>query len=271
MKKLIIISIITIMFLLTIIISIKGIKIGNFKLESYKDIKDASTKIDNDLTTVTKLTGATYPGSVEELETLIKKFQETKQTYENKTKNSIQASEAVLSTVETYEIEFLWTIIGNYASKEEVNLTLDIVQATGTKLYNLNFKLTGSYVGMADFIYDIENDERLNFEIENIKMDTTTVVVNTDGTIATSSVASNTKTNTTNTNTNNTTNTIGPLGTSKLGITNTTNTNNNKTNTTNTNTNSTNTNTSTKTTAKQTTKEVLQTQFSVSNISINLD
>lgn len=263
MKKLIIISIITIMFLLTVIISIKGIKIGNFKLESYKDIKDASTKIDNDLTTVTKLTGATYPGSVEELETLIKKFQETKQTYENKTKNSIQASEAVLSTVETYEIEFLWTIIGNYASKEEVNLTLDIVQATGTKLYNLNFKLTGSYVGMADFIYDIENDERLNFEIQNIKMDTTTVVVNTDGTIANSSVASNTKTNT---NTNNTTNTIGSLGTSKLGITNTTNTNNNKTNT-----NNTNANTSTKTTAKQTTKEVLQTQFSVSNISINLD
>ena len=41
----------------------------------------------------------------------------------------------------------------------------------GTKgMYNLNFTVKGQYLGIADFIHDIENDSRLGFKIENFKL-----------------------------------------------------------------------------------------------------
>lgn len=243
MKKLIITIFILLIILLTFIVIIKGIKIGGFSIKGYKDIKTSSLKLDEDLTKATKLTGVTYPQDVKALQTSITKFQNLKAEYESKIEYSNQASTIVLSEIEKYEIEFLWTIIGNYASAEGINLTLDIVEGTGQDVYNLNFKLTGSYVGMTDFIYDLENDERLNFKIEGLKMDLIKVVVEEDGTIVNTA-------STTNINTNTTTNTAI------------------KTNTTNNTT--TNTTANKKLTSKQKTVEMLQTVFSVNNISINL-
>ena len=37
--------------------------------------------------------------------------------------------------------------------------------------YDLNFVATGDYVGITDFIYDIENDSSLGFKIEGFKME----------------------------------------------------------------------------------------------------
>lgn len=238
MKKLIITIISLIIFLLTFIIIIKGVKIGNFSIKSYKQIKEISLKLDKNLTKATKLAGVTFPKETSNLKKAINKFEILKEEYESKTEHSNQTNSLILSEIEKYEIEFLWTIIGNYATSEGINLTLDIVQGTGEDIYNLNFKLTGSYVGMTDFVYDIENDQRLNFKIEGLKMELTNIIVEQD------SATKTTKENTTN-------------------INNTVNTN------TTINTNKTNT-TAIKLSSKQTTKELLQTTFSVNNISINL-
>lgn len=50
-------------------------------------------------------------------------------------------------------------------------------------MYNLDITLVGSYVAITDFIYDVENDEQLNFEIKNLSIQpyTTTTTITTSG------------------------------------------------------------------------------------------
>ena len=74
-----------------------------------------------------------------------------------------------------YDIDFLWTIIGNYATEEGVVLQFDITSDSKDinfedkdyELCNLNFSVIGEYLAIVNFIYDLEDDERLNFEISN--------------------------------------------------------------------------------------------------------
>ena len=79
-----------------------------------------------------------------------------------------------ITQIEKYKIEYLWNKIGNYAKKEGVALDLDVQKTTIDETYNVNFSLEGNYVGVTDFIYDIENDDELNYKVKNFKMEPTT-------------------------------------------------------------------------------------------------
>ena len=68
-------------------------------------------------------------------------------------------------------------------------------------MYDLQFTLIGNYVSITDFIYDIENDEQLKFEIKNFSILTQ---ANATATTNKTNTVTNTTTNT-NTNKNNTT------------------------------------------------------------------
>ena len=50
------------------------------------------------------------------------------------------------------------------------SLNIYLKSGQGEDIYDLDFTLVGNYVGITDFIYDIENDEELNFEIQNFKI-----------------------------------------------------------------------------------------------------
>ena len=106
-------------------------------------------------------------------------------------------------------------------------------------VYDLQFTLVGNYVSITDFLYDIEDDEELKFQIRDLKIEKTETKVATTGTTKT-----NTNTNTTNT----------AIGSSANNTT--------KTNTTNT--------------TRQTTDAseggtILKATFTVQNIGITLD
>ena len=150
-----------------------------------------------------------------------------------------------------YDVDFLWTIIGNYATEEGINLKFDVNRnvssasslnntSTNYVICDLQFVITGKYINLADFIRDMEDDDRLNFEINDFDMQksgsdlqvTLTVreiKINSDNLIEsnalqditndvtqtidsiTSGNTTNTTTNTTTTNTTNTTNTTSSI------------------------------------------------------------
>ena len=65
---------------------------------------------------------------------------------------------------------------GNYATDKGVKLRLDITNGTSReelannsdfKLWDLNFKVTGEYSNIVEFLYKIEGDERLVARISN--------------------------------------------------------------------------------------------------------
>lgn len=166
MKKILISVIIVLLLILSSFALAKGI--GFLKIKSINDIKTASSKLDGDFNEANELSNKTYPEEVEGLEEAIKKLKISKQEFENK--NLYNNEKVSLGTVEvkTYKIHYLWTILGNYRKDRGVqSLNLDLRSTQVKDVYDLQFTLIGSYTSITDFLYDIENDEELNFEIKD--------------------------------------------------------------------------------------------------------
>lgn len=185
MKKILISVLIILLLVLSYFAFTKGISF--LKIKSINDIKSASNKLESSFNEANELSIKTYPSEVEALENAIEELKNSKQEYENK--NIYNADENLLGAIEvkTYKIHYLWTILGNYRKDRGVqSLTLDLVDSTTIEdVYNLQFTLVGEYTNITDFLYDIENDEELNFDIKNTKIEpyikkTTTTVIDGD-------------------------------------------------------------------------------------------
>ena len=170
MKKILIAIIILILTVLGYLVLIKGFKIGNLEIKSISDIKANSEKLDSNIKLAEECVSITYPAEVDKVNNSIKKLKDTKERYMQKTKND-EIKDVGVAQIKYYEIDYLWAMLGNYATKEKIELTLDIGVANADEdIYNLNFTLTGSYMGITDFIYSIENDENLKFKIQKFEL-----------------------------------------------------------------------------------------------------
>ena len=139
------------------------------------------------------------------------------------------------SQLSNYNLDFLWTQIGTHATSEGVNIDMALTQGTGGQnVYNINFTAVGSYVGISEFIRDIEDDSDLAFKIEEFSMTAgestsqlrATFVCKNIPIEGISSIDTRTQTNA-NTNTSNNTNTTNSTNTANSANTaNTTNTTN---------------------------------------------
>lgn len=171
MKKLLISIIIILLLGLCYVVGTKGIKAGALKLDSIKDIQAASENLEEKFDESKEISAQTYPTSIDDLDKVVKELKIAKQQYEAKTAGDPDASTSLgVIQVDKYNIEYLWTIIGNYATKNGVKLTLDIKSTNTSDVYNLNFKVQGKYVGITDFIYNLEDDDELKFEINDFKI-----------------------------------------------------------------------------------------------------
>lgn len=179
MKKILISIIIILLIGLGYTISVKSLNIGALKLESINDIKNASTNLEQKFNTSKEILAQTYPKSIEDLDNVVRDLKKVKQEYEAKTLNNPEAQTNLgVIQVEKYNIEYLWTIIGNYATKNGVTLTLDVKSSNAEDVYNLNFNLEGTYIGITDFIYNLEDDSDLKFEIKDFKISSEKITTN---------------------------------------------------------------------------------------------
>ena len=145
----------------------KSISFAGYKIESINDIQNANNNLDNKFSQVDTLTKQTYPKGLSDFKSAVTDLNTAKTDYESKIANLASTVDLGTVQIDTYQIESLWIKVGNYAKKEGVMLTLDLVQGSGSGLYNLNFKLFGNYTSITDFVYDIENDADLHFQIDN--------------------------------------------------------------------------------------------------------
>lgn len=276
MKKILISILIVLLLILAYFMIWHGINVGFIKIEGIKDIKSASTKLDEDVNEANELANQTYPSEEDGLEEAIRELKLSKQEYENKVAYNTDETTLGAIEVKTYKIHYLWTRLGNYKNDRNIRtLSLDLKTTQTADVYNLQFTVVGEYSSIIEFLYDIEDDEELNFEIKDFIMQpytqtTTTTVTDVDNnnkstekvnpydtiteittTGGTANKNSNTMTSTTQNQTNNSNTTI-----------------NNTQNQTNNNTANSNSNTS---------KEIIydpkwvQATFKVENVGITLD
>ena len=249
MKKLLILILIALVLALTIFTIINGLEVENFQVWGIRTIQDGNNALEEIVTQATRLATSTFPGKVSDVNESMKQLEEQKTIYQDMVTISDTDDVQNASQLSNYTLDFLWTKIGTHATSEGVSIDIFLTAGTGGEdVYDLNFTVVGGYVGICEFIRDIEDDSDLAFKIEQFAMTAgestsslraTFVCKNIPiegisglDTRTTDSATENTTNNTTN-NTNNTSNIINS--------TNTNNTNNATTNSTNNATNNTNT------------------------------
>ena len=207
-----------------------GISFEKIEINSITEIKEENTKLENKIQKATTLRDIDYPAKIKALESSYKKLVEEKEAYEQILSLGVDENGQPINKIQEYEMEKIWVTMGNYAKKQGVDLKMDVTSNNSiSKTYDLKFTVTGGYIQIVDFLYDIERDSTLVFKLENFKMvpgaDTDNLVATftcrdikinisennaamntqTDKTEGTNNTSSSTQnTNTTNTNTTNT-------------------------------------------------------------------
>lgn len=169
MRKLLIGILIIALMVLAGYMLIDKVEVANLEILGIQAIVDKNDALDEKILSATKLATVTYQSKLDTLDSANKKLQQEKTTYENYI--ATDAEGGAVSQIQSYEVEYLWTKIGNYAKREGVILKMDVeVNNAVLGTYNLNFTVAGTYVGITEFIYDLDNDSSLLFKVESFKL-----------------------------------------------------------------------------------------------------
>lgn len=164
MRRILFAIILFILLIFTGVVIKQGFTFNTFEIYGVEQTIAKNDDIDKVNAEYTTLVKTTYPAAESALESSSSTLKRTKEEYENK------ASLINKSEVEPYEIEFLWTKIGNYAKDNYVEIKIDVTESTVSGKYDLNFSIVGAYPDVVQFIYDIENDSKLGFRVEDFDM-----------------------------------------------------------------------------------------------------
>ena len=174
MKKTLIMVLILLLLVMGSFMIFKSLKLWSLEILGVKNLGGENKKLDESIQTLSRLSSTDYTQALTDITSSSKQYEQAKSEYEELATISTDSEIGAANQLQKYEIEYLWTRIGNHASSENVVLKLEVKanstsQATG--YYDLNFTASGDYVGITDFIYDIENDSSLGFKIEGFKME----------------------------------------------------------------------------------------------------
>lgn len=192
MKKVLISILIVLIVILTFFVVFKNINIGEWKSKNINDIKNLNSELEQKINNAKQLNNQDYPNEVNKLDDSMEKLKIVKKKYQNKMEYVSGNVDLGGVSIKNYKIERLWIALENYAKNENVELKLEVVDAASKGLYDLNITVAGEYIGITDFIYDIEKDDTLGFKILNFKL-TPYIATTTTNNNTNNNTTSNTK------------------------------------------------------------------------------
>ena len=165
------------------------------KIASYKNIEKKSDALTKKLAVYDKKNQEEYETTVTNLNSALKSYQDSKSKYEaiveelaevlNKEDEETEDGESVIEEViysdkEKYKVDFLLITMGDYGEREGVDVVYQLTTSSTTDpnsstlnyfLADLNFTVTGEYMNVVNFISDLENNDKLGWEIRNFSME----------------------------------------------------------------------------------------------------
>lgn len=171
MRKILLELLAIILLAFSIYVAVYGLALGNIKVNGIIEISQKNDLLERKIQSVSKLKNSDYPQTVSVLESSYKKLKTEKENYEQIVALGVDENGKTLNKMQEYEIETIWITLGNYAKKQGVDLKLDMTlnnSISGT--YDLNFTVTGGYIQIIDFLYDVERDSTLMWKLENFKL-----------------------------------------------------------------------------------------------------
>ena len=117
-----------------------------------------------------------YDNTKDNLRIALASYTTSKEQYEQTAKYTSVEVQEQAALGDYYDLEYLWTIIGTHAIREDVELGL-VCTTSATPAENddfiyadLNFTVEGEYRPISDFIERCEDDESLQFSISHFKL-----------------------------------------------------------------------------------------------------
>lgn len=172
MRKILFIIIILLLSFGAYTVILDGITMGPININGVKNISKLSDELEEKIYDASVLTDVKYKEANIALSNALNSLQSKREEYESKVSLSDEEDIRRAMTTEKHEIQFLWAKIGNYATKNGLKLTLNILEgdqgSQGEK--NLEFTLEGAYKGITNFLYNLEDDSRLKFRIRGFNI-----------------------------------------------------------------------------------------------------
>lgn len=177
MKKAIFISICIILFLCFLLIINFGFKLGPIKFLSYDEIAEANInkkilleeydeKIDNE-----------YKRRESELRNVSAEYKTLKNEYETRVNNGSINPSSVKQSLNIFDFNEICDIAQEYAKEKNVEMNFNIKNSdTDVAIFpecvicDISFEIKGEYIDITDYIYSLEDDDRLNFEIKDFEL-----------------------------------------------------------------------------------------------------
>ena len=170
MKKFLISILVILLLVLAYFVILKNVTIATWKSKSINDIKNANNELDTQINVAKQINNQEYPQNIEKLENSIRNLKVAKEKYETKLSYISENAELGVVEIKEYKVERLWITLENYAKDNGLDLQLDLLDTSTVDKYDLSITLLGGYIGITDFIYDIEGDDTLGFKIQNFKL-----------------------------------------------------------------------------------------------------
>lgn len=179
MRKIILVVILALSIFLCYTTVVNGADIGEtLSIPNFEEVETSSKSVDTLISQLVNLNDIEYKNKQKSLETAKKSYQDAKEEYEEMVSVLETVEEDVdISMVDIYDVDFLWTVIGNYGTEEGISLKFDVsksaistISAGDYQMCDLKFTISGDYIALTEFIYDIEDDSKLGFEISNFEI-----------------------------------------------------------------------------------------------------
>ena len=170
--KNILLTILTILITVIMVIVMKsGINIGSLHVLGFQEIADENQKL-LDVIAQSKQKNHEYTDKLQTINSDSEKLATAKKEYFDLVQVSTASEIQEAMQIKSYRVEYLWSRVGNHATKEGVKVKMEIASSSmGDSEYkDLKFTVNGNYLAITNFIYDLENDESLDFTIDGFDM-----------------------------------------------------------------------------------------------------
>lgn len=178
MRRFLIKCLLFILIIMSIILITIGLQNDDYGVESYLKLQQKTKELNISMQELENKNTSEYEIKRQALIDSANNYRKVKKEYEKVISNIQSVGGNEDNSFDLYDIDFLWTIIGNYATEEGIELQFDIITISNDiavlnkdyVLCDLNFTVLGEYTSIINFIYDLEDDERLSFEIRDFKL-----------------------------------------------------------------------------------------------------
>ncbi len=170
MRKLLIILLVTLLLVgIGVMVSV-GLTFGEFKILSINDLIGENEKLETEIASLQGSIDRDYASAEQSLNSSFQNLKDSKQRYQDAITYSTEDEIRAANQTEEYDMGYLWTKIGMYATKNNVVIEMNVTAGSVIGQYNLNFSVRGQYLSISEFIYAVENDSKLGFKIEDFAL-----------------------------------------------------------------------------------------------------